>query len=174
MYKITTLYIAILFTVLACNNEKTNISQKYLNIDNLTTQAFFVNTKKDTTLITKQGVIIKIAAYSIKSNGDNVTLEVKEALSLYDIIRAGLTTSSEQGILSSDGMFYINTKESSTIKKPLLISVPTVFTDDSMQLYKGEDVNGKLYGRDQRTFKKLPHQIMAKHCLKHNVALAMR
>jgi mono/diheme cytochrome c family protein len=133
--------VAILY---ACNNDATSNASKYLNPNNLAVQSFTINTAVDNNIVTKQGIKISIAKGSIEAASQNVTLEIKEALSLDAMLKAGLTTQTKDGILSSEGMFYIATKEASTIKKPIAISVPTAFADTSMQLYKGKDNNGKI------------------------------
>lgn len=128
----------------ACNNDATSNASKYLNPNNLAIQTFTINTAVDNNIVTKQGIKISIAKGTIEAATQNVTLEIKEALSLDAMLKAGLTTQTKDGILSSEGMFYIATKEASTIKKPIAISVPTAFADTSMQLYKGKDNNGKI------------------------------
>lgn len=128
----------------ACNNDAITNASKYLNQNNLAIQAFTINTAVDNNIVTKQGIKISIAKGAIEAASQNVTLEVKEALSLNAMLKAGLTTQTKDGILSSEGMFYIATKEASTIKKPIAISVPTAFADASMQLYKGKDNSGKI------------------------------
>jgi mono/diheme cytochrome c family protein len=128
----------------ACNNDTSSNASKYLNPNNLAVQSFTINTLVDNNIVTKQGIKISIAKGSIEAASQNITLEIKEALSLDAILKAGLTTQTKDGILSSEGMFYISTKEASTIKKPIAISVPTAFADTSMQLYKGKDNNGKI------------------------------
>lgn len=128
----------------ACNNDAITNTSKYLNPNNLAVQSFTINTAVDNNIVTKQGIKISIAKGAIEAATQNVTLEIKEALSLDAMLKAGLTTQTKDGILSSEGMFYIATKEASTIKKPIAISVPTAFADTSMQLYKGKDNSGKI------------------------------
>src|SRR5437762_12945861 len=112
---LSVLLIAIFF---ACNQEQ-NIASAIMNTGSLVTQEFFINTKKDTTITTNDGLKVLIKAGSIESSKDVVALEIKEALSLEAMLKAGLTTQSGKGILSSDGMFYIATKEKSVIKKTI-------------------------------------------------------
>jgi hypothetical protein len=117
----------------ACNENKNGIADSIMNTGNLTAQSFSINTKQDTALTTKDGIKINIAAGSIEASTDIVTLEIKEAISLEAMLKAGLTAQSDKGLLSSDGMFYITTKETSVIKKPIEVSVPTEFADNRMQ-----------------------------------------
>jgi mono/diheme cytochrome c family protein len=126
-------YIWLALLLSACNTTPINIFTQ----DNLHTQSFSINTKTDTTITTTEGIEVTIPANAISAATPTVTLLIKEALSLSDIIQAGLTTQTKDGILSSNGMFYINTKETSTILKPLQIKIPTQYADTAMRLYKG-------------------------------------
>lgn len=142
----------------ACKSKlhQENFVSKYLNVNNLQEQSFSINTKKDTTIKTQQGIVIKIDAGSIEAAIPNVTLQVKEALQLEDILKAGLTTQTKDGILSSDGMFHIQTKEESKIIKPLQIQLPTEVVDDNMQLYKGAEEDGKIVWQEPKKLEPKP------------------
>lgn len=95
-------------------------------------------------LVTQAGIRIHIPAQGIKAATAAVTLVVKEALTLADIIQAGLTTQAGNQILKSGGMFYVATKEPSTIEKPLEMQVPAAYADTAMQLFKGVEADGKI------------------------------
>ena len=148
----------LLFTILlfSCKNKKENIASKYLNAENLEEQLFTIDITKDTNLVTQQGLKIKIDANSIEASTPTVTIQVKEALTLAAMLKAGLTTQTENGILSSDGMFYLTTKEKSIINKPLNIAVPTVAVDENMQLYKGDTSNRKIVWEEPKPLAKKP------------------
>ncbi len=137
-----------IFVVNACTNKDKNLATKYLNSNNLEEQLFTINIHKDTNLVTQQGLKINIDANSIEASTTTVTIQVKEALTLEAILKAGLTTQTTNGILSSDGMFYIATKEESKIKKPFNISLPTITAKNEMQLYKGYSENGQIIWRE--------------------------
>ncbi len=127
----------------ACNSHPTD-SSNYMNTGNLATQSFTINTDKDTSLQTKDGIIITVPANSIQATTHTVTLHVKEALSLAEILKAGLTTKAGKDILSSDGMFYLGILEQATITKAIHIKLPTENADKRMQLYKGVETRGKI------------------------------
>lgn len=156
-----TLRILIIFTLLSlasCSNptdEKispsfSNESPKQItnNLEqNLTTQLFTVNLNQDNSLITNSGIIIQIPKGSLLSDKNPVELEIKEALNLKDIFLAGLETKSNNEILSSGGMFYLNAKEGYeiSIKQKLKVYVPTSNYNKEMQLYDGiKDSNGNI------------------------------
>ena len=144
------LFATTVFFACKTNPKTEKFASKYLNATNLQEQSFTINTKIDTAVTTQQGIIVKIAAGSIESATPNVTLQIKEALELEDILQAGLTTQTKDGILSSDGMFHIQTKEDSKIIKPLQIELPTEVVDDKMQLYKGVEEDGKIVWKEPK------------------------
>lgn len=129
------IWLILLCTVLSCNT--TPDASTVFTEENLVTQLFTINTQADTTIVTAEGIQISIPANSILAPKASVTLVIKEALSLSDIIQAGLTTQTKRDILSSGGMFYISTEEISFIIKPLQIKVPAAYADTAMHLYKG-------------------------------------
>lgn len=136
------LAIASVLFVSCSNNSKTNISS-FLKKDNLTTQVFNVDINNDTTLVTKNGCIIRLPKGSLQSDDRNVKLEIKEAHSNTDIVLAGLTTMSGGKSLSSGGMIYINaaTGYKVEIKKEVEILVPSKSYNPDMQVFKGEEKN---------------------------------
>jgi mono/diheme cytochrome c family protein len=138
----------------ACHQKPAAVASNYLNDDNLPAQQFRVDIKKDTILYTAQGIKITLDAGSISADNNWVTLEIKEALNIGEMLKAGLTTQSENGLLSSDGMFFISTKESSVIKKAINISLPATYADGNMKLYKGVATDQKLIWRNPRTMDK--------------------
>jgi len=89
-------------------------------------------------LRTAKGAAIIIAKGSLQAKGNTVQLEVKEAYTISDMIKGGLTTKSGTNILSSAGMIYINAVEPDVkIVKPLKVATPSDLYRDNMQLYQG-------------------------------------
>jgi cytochrome c2 len=70
-------------------------------------------------------------------------LEVKEAYTLEQMIKANLTTQSNGQPLSSGGMIYVNAANGQAIKiiKAIKVAVPTRYLDKKMQLYKGDETD---------------------------------
>jgi mono/diheme cytochrome c family protein len=133
------------------NRDQPGTLNKILNQQQLASQFFNVNINSDTTLVTKEGCIIKIPKQSLQSDSNNVMLEVKEALTTEQIVLAGLITMSGQQILSSGGMIYINAAAGYkvSIKKQLEVLVPTKVYNPDMNVFKGEeDENGKIDWKD--------------------------
>jgi mono/diheme cytochrome c family protein len=160
------LIIPVLSVLFACNT--TTNPSTVLTKDRLENQSFNINTERDTILTTREGIEVSIPAGSIKAATAAVTLEIKEALSLYDIIRSGLTTQAGKDILSSNGMFYINTKEPSTIIKPLSVKIPAVYADTAMKLYKGDTSKGKIDWKDPQPLAVKPSVTIDKGKLLYN------
>jgi hypothetical protein len=119
-------------------------AKKISTTDSLQTQEFIVNVHKDTLIRTAKGARIKIPADALQSNNSEAVLLVKEAYSIEDIVRAGLTTKTGKDLLSSSGMFYIQAKDTAAvhIKKPLSVSIPTEQIDYAMQVYQGKSAPG--------------------------------
>lgn len=131
-----------LVLLFSCANEK---AASVLNPDALTTQVYQINTTKDTILTTTNGAKIQIAAGSFSGGDGTVNLQVKEAYSIEDIVKAGLTTQSNGDVLRSDGMIYLDAVGNDiTIIKPLGISLPTEEYQPGMQLFTGEVKDGAI------------------------------
>jgi hypothetical protein len=139
--------------ILSCNTSKT--SNKLNNTDNLPLQEYTIDINKDTTLVTKNGALLKIPKGSLTTDqGNTVTLEIKEAYSIQQMIKAGLVTQSNGAPLSSGGMIYIDVKggQNTKITQPIKVAIPTDYLSDSMQLFKGEkDENGNTNWKDPAT-----------------------
>src|SRR5688572_25045769 len=126
----------------SCNSNKTPYS-KTLSRDSIPSQFITVDNSKDETFTTANGAIIKIDKGTFSDN--QVKLEVKEAYSIEQMVLAGLTTESNGKPLSSGGMIYINATESDvSINKPINISIPANYYDNRMQLFEGEEKDGKI------------------------------
>lgn len=72
-------------------------------------QRFVIDPTKPKTLQCKGGVIIEIPAYAFNTK-ENVSVHVKEYIKPSDMVLAGLTTTSGNDLLVSNGMLHINAK----------------------------------------------------------------
>ena len=143
MKKIIITALVLLTIVISCNTgkHKNSILQKP---DDIIADEYVINIDQDTTLVTKNGALLKIPKGSLSAdNGAKVTLEIKEAYSLEQMMKAGLTTQANGELLSSGGMIYINAKggQNVTIKQAIKVAIPSDYLRDSMQLFKGEKDN---------------------------------
>lgn len=139
MKYIIALLLTITVILFACNTR--NNSSLLSKPGDLVADEYTIQTDRDTTVFTKNGALIRIPKGSMTSSkGNSVTLEVKEAYTIDQIVLAGLTTTSNGKPLSSGGMIYINPSEGQdlSINQPLSVAVPSNYYEKGMQLYKGE------------------------------------
>lgn len=112
----------------------------------LESQFHKINAQRDTIIETKAGILFQIQANTfLDKYGEvptEVSIEVKEAMSASDIIKAGLSTMSNDRLLETGGMFYINARvgeEVLTISQGKQIKVAVPSTDNKkMSLFDGE------------------------------------
>ncbi len=122
-------------------------------------QDFVINTNFDTTIVCKEGTVIKIkqSSFLIVSNltevKGTITFQVKEFYKTSDIISARLTTHSNENILETGGMLFIQATSDGQLCKlkdnsPIEISFPFTEKKDSMLLFSGswtdQNINWQL------------------------------
>ncbi len=125
------------FLIAGCKNQTAN---RIFQPDALVSQKVSFDITKDTIFKTKQGMIVRIPGGSLQTTGNTIVeLEIKEALTPGDLIRAGIATQSNGHPLTSAGTIYINVlgDDQVRINKPFMVAMPTNVIDDSMKLYKG-------------------------------------
>lgn len=129
------LLIVILFSCNKGSNNKLLQTPEEVKADE-----YEINIDRDTVLQTKNGALLKIPSGSLSSSSSTVTLEIKEAYSITQMIRSGLTTQSNGQLLSSGGMIYINPKKGQEVKinKAIKVAIPTENLEAGMQLFKGK------------------------------------
>lgn len=144
--------IGITMILFSCR-EKTML---FLSPDNLASQYFEIDINKDTVLRTTGGIIIQIPAGSLMSKSPVVKLEIKEALTINDIVLGGLHTSSGIDPLSSGGMFYLNAADGYEMQvvKPLAVRIPTKNYITGAKLFSGkETAPGKIDWQNPQSLK---------------------
>lgn len=116
----------------------------------LPTQSFTIFTGRDTVTALSGGTQIQIPAGAIKAVAASVRLELKEALTVEQMVTGGLFTQTSKNILSSGGMVYIGLAqgEEGSIAKPLRARVPARGATSGMSLFKGEEKDGKIVWQD--------------------------
>jgi len=136
----------LLLTAIISCNESASKSFSITGVDKLPSQLFKININKDTVLKTINGAFLDIPNGSIASSDTIVELEIKEAFTLEQMIKANLATQTNGQPLSSGGMIYINAVGGQTIKivKAIRVAVPTKSIDKKMQLYKGEQTDNGI------------------------------
>jgi mono/diheme cytochrome c family protein len=134
-------FFVILAFLLVFSGCKHETAKKTLTTGSLKAQEFTINTDRDTTLVTAKGALINIPKGAIvPANGNSISLEVKEAYSLSDIVLAGLNTQSNGEPLGSGGMIYINplAGQDARIVKPIRVAIPADYRQAGMKLFKGD------------------------------------
>jgi len=101
------------FTISCSENapKQTEATENVFSTQNLPTQVFEITNENDTFIIGKNGTKISIPKNSfVDKNGNAVTgkinFELKEALTLADMVMGNLTTLSNGKILQTGGMIY--------------------------------------------------------------------
>lgn len=100
---------------------------------------YAIITHADTTFKTAEGLILHIPANTFEA--DTVQLEIKSALKASSIVAQGLSTSSNDAMLSTAGMFYIQARVHDSIVKPIKaieVSVVAKEIRANMMLFEGE------------------------------------
>lgn len=131
--------------------------EKYSRIEPIynTPEIFQINNNKDTILKCNQGTVIYIPknSFLLESNdplkSDNVEFRVTEYYSTVDMLAANLTTQSDNEILETGGMLYIeayseNTKCVLNNKKQIGIKFKNISEKDSMHIFYGESLESNI------------------------------
>ncbi len=139
------------------NNKQWNEADKQLDA-----QVFNITADKDTVIETKGGIILTIPANAFLNNNSNVSgnveLEIKEALTPLDIMKAGLSTTSNGQLLETGGMFYINARQNNTYlsiakNKGIYTSIPDNNPGKKMMLFDGKRMeNGQINWVNPKSF----------------------
>jgi cytochrome c551/c552 len=134
-----TCFLLLLLAFTSCN-QSVPLNGK-LKADNLPSQQVTISTSRENFIRLSGGTIIHVPANALKNaNGDSVKLEIKEALTVEQMLAAGLYTRSNGRLLASGGMLYVGPKAGQDVKilQPMKVIVPADHIQDDMQLFKGE------------------------------------
>jgi mono/diheme cytochrome c family protein len=114
-------------------------------------QSFTINTGRDTAILTKDSIQFSFEKETFNTTAKTVTVIIREALHLSDMLKAKLTTTADGEILQSGGMFNIEVSaggDAVQLQKRVEVKVPTYKYRDDMLLYKGELKDKKLNWKD--------------------------
>lgn len=161
--------------------------KKALNIQadltNLPFQSFAISATEDAVVNGENGLILAIPAGAFVDDlgntvqgGCDVTVRIKEANTMKDILKGNLATRTGEGYLATDGMYYL---EASQCGKQLKLNpavgiyayFPTMKKDGAMGLYAGEaqgrGLNWNLLGNKENAIPKCDRdEESRKHCRK--------
>ncbi len=149
--RITSALLLFLTFAISCSEnapKQTEATENVFSTQNLPTQVFEITNQNDTFITGKNGTKISIPKNSfVDKNGNAITgkisFELKEALTLADMVMGNLTTLSNGKILQTGGMIYTNATSNGenlliASNKALQISVPANNKNDSMLIFDGE------------------------------------
>ena len=127
-------------------SEKQQMLNNLLKSIKKTGETFKTINSRDTIISGKEGTTIFIPANSF-SGGDTVVFELKEFYKYSDMIKEGLTTTSDDKQLISGGMFFLSAKINGkevqvNPNKEIKVFIPNLSSKDSMQIFEGVE-NGK-------------------------------
>ncbi|AHM62815.1 cytochrome c, mono- and diheme variants family protein [Flammeovirgaceae bacterium 311] len=110
-------------------------------------QSFVFSNARDTVLIGKYGSIIQIPDNSFENHQGiapaRVSLELVEALTPYEMLRNGLSTTSKDGLLESDGMIYLKALNEAgellkvVTGKEIYLEIPSLHSVPEIQVFDG-------------------------------------
>ncbi|MCB9261077.1 MAG: hypothetical protein H6607_01710 [Flavobacteriales bacterium] len=117
-----------------------------------------INNLNDTIIETPDGIILHIPAHCFDSV-ENYSLNVEEALTPVEIIKSGLSTVSDSGLLYTNGMFKITaTNNGKTLEiaagKQITAQIPADEIDSKMMLFDGVETNGEVKWTNPKPIKK--------------------
>jgi hypothetical protein len=118
------------------------------------TQTFMVSGDKDTLIMSREGTTLSFTKNTfVDERGQparNVTLDLVELTTFKDIINANLQTVSDNKILQTAGMFFLDAKENGkplnvAEGKSIYVEVKAAFKMPDMEIFDGEfDKDGKV------------------------------
>ncbi|WP_299767609.1 hypothetical protein [uncultured Dokdonia sp.] len=107
-----------------------------------------INTQRDTIIICKEGTKLRVKANSFIYLGTDqlatgtIKLEVTEYYQVSDILLANLTTTSNDQLLETGGMLFLEARSGEQVlelDKDIAIEIPTENKKDDMQLFIGQE-----------------------------------
>lgn len=121
---------------------------------NLPTQVYSIDNSKDNVVESDYGIVLAIPKNAfVNQDGEpvseDITIQIKEAFTASDIIKAGLTSTSDGDLLESGGMFDLTAMQGKDTLaladgKEIYSEIPTLSKKSGMQLYDGEETEDGL------------------------------
>ena len=126
-------------------NAKIAFFENVFNENNLISQTFEINPNRDTLITGNKGTKLRIYANTfdgVSDSSETIVIELKEVFSKQDFIIGNLTTLSDNALLESGGMIFINATSNGNLlninsDKEIGIIVPTTLVDEEMNIYNG-------------------------------------
>lgn len=149
----------------ASKNSASIILQDTMSQQVLPNQKFKIDNSQDLIIESQYGAVILLPkSCFLDENGEvvnkDIELEVREAMTVEEMILAGLNTNSEGDLLQTDGLLYINAKSKGKQlhidkKNPIHIDLPTLNKIPGMSIFKGiRDKDGNMKWEKKQEIKK--------------------
>ncbi len=100
-----------------------------------------INTETDTILETPGGMMLAIPAGAFDTESKSIEIQIQEALTDLDIVKSGLSTTSNCELLQSAGMFSVRAFDGEKElywKKEVSVLIPSEEVNPNMMLFDGE------------------------------------
>jgi len=137
--------------ITACNNEgldqyseqsETITFTSPIELLETPSEFFQINTTKDTIVVGEKGTKITFTKGCFSTDSEQVKVELKECYDFPTMVMERLSTKSNDDILETDGMVYINATtlqgDSISLKDDSLIALEMPSCNSNMQLFYGE------------------------------------
>ncbi len=139
-------YYYLLLIIVACagcsSSKEKRPAQTVLTTANLTKQVYEIDPAVENTIRTLNGATVRFPKDAFKLNGaGKVSIGIKEAYSIKDMLLGGLVTETNGKLLTSGGMIYLEARQNGQmleLQKKAGVSIPASNYANGMQLYKGE------------------------------------
>jgi hypothetical protein len=141
-----------------------------LKTTNLPMHKFIINNRRDTTLYLKSGTVIHVSPYSFQTfekeskKTDDVELSYMEALTMEDIVKGGLfTTTGDFRMLESGGMYFLSAqkKNGEHVGMGGMINISWINSPhkEGMKLFSSNEVNLKIDSLPARIIWSNPREV---------------
>lgn len=157
-----------LLCLTSCKNEKSNNNQqrefrkesfdKPSSLLDYPSQFFEISTDKDTMIIGEKGTRISIKKRVLDTENKIMIVELKEYYSLPEMLLKELSTTSDEKILETDGMIYLNVEtlvgDPVNLGDVCIVEMPS--SKDGMGLFYGKEregvINWKISNNDKELY----------------------
>ncbi len=134
--------------IVACNNESSDDQSEIMTFTSPVklldspSEFFQINTTEDTVIVGEKGTVITFTKGCFNTDSEQVKIELKECYDFPTMVTERLSTKSNDEILETDGMVYINATtlqgDLVPLKEDSLITLEMPSCNSDMQLFYGQ------------------------------------
>ncbi len=132
----------------ACQPEETASTKNVLPIE-----SFEIKVGSDTTITTNRGIILHFSPQTLMTKEEKVTIEIKAALSRFEMVSEGLSSLTAEGeLLESMGMLHLDSPSEVQINaaSPIKVKLPSDKITTAAKVFTGSNV-GKTVKWEEST-----------------------